>query len=222
MSITGDPEGEPMKTGVALADVIAGQDAAISILAALLSRHTNEESGLEKRHLHVSLAKSAIAALVNVAQNALVSGGNARRWGNAHANLVPYQLFRTADRDLVVAVGNDTQWVATCRALGLDALASDRTVATNAGRVAQRDRVVGALADRLSQRSAETWLGVLSAAGVPCGLVRTVREALEGSQTSQRTGVESAVGGSIRFPPPKLDEHGALVRRYGWAAFAHL
>lgn len=222
MSITGDPEGEPMKTGVALADVIAGQDAAISILAALLSRNTNAESGPERRHLHVSLAKSAVAALVNVAQNALVSGSNARRWGNAHANLVPYQLFRTADRDLVVAVGNDAQWVATCRALGLDALASDRTFATNAGRVAHRDRVVAALSDRLSQRSADTWLGVLSAAGVPCGLVRTVREALDGAQTSPRTGIESAVGGSVRFPPPKLDEHGALVRRHGWAAFAHL
>jgi crotonobetainyl-CoA:carnitine CoA-transferase CaiB-like acyl-CoA transferase len=211
-----------MKTGVALADVIAGQDAAISILAALVSRTTNPGNGPEKRRLHVSLAKSAVAALVNVAQNALVSGSDARRWGNAHQNLVPYQLFRTADRHLVVAVGNDTQWAATCHALGLDALGSDGSLKTNSGRVAHRDLIVAALSDRLAQRPAQFWLGALSAAGVPCGLVHTVKEALERVQASPGTGVESAVGGAIRLPPPRLDEHGALVRRYGWGAFAHL
>jgi crotonobetainyl-CoA:carnitine CoA-transferase CaiB-like acyl-CoA transferase len=222
MSITGDAEGDPMKTGVALADVIAGKDAAIAILAALVSRAMNAGNGPEQRRLHVSLSKSATAALVNVAQNVLVSGRNAGRWGNAHPNLVPYQLFRTTNRHLVVAVGNDAQWAATCRALELDTLGNDATLDSNSGRVAQRDRVVGALSDRLAQRSAEFWLGVLSAAGVPCGLVHTVQEALEGVQASPRTGVESSVGGSVRFPPPKLDEHGALVRRHGWAAFAHL
>jgi crotonobetainyl-CoA:carnitine CoA-transferase CaiB-like acyl-CoA transferase len=222
MSITGDPAGDPMKTGVALADVVAGKDAAISILAALVARATNARLRAEDRRLHVSLARSGVAALVNVAQNVLVSGDEARRWGNAHPNLVPYQLFPTANRPVVLAVGNDTQWVAACRALGLDALTRDAGLASNSGRVAQRERVVATIADRLAERPAEFWLGVLSAAGVPCGQVNSVGEALANVPASPLTGVESPVWGTIRLPPPKLDEHGALVRRHGWAAFAHL
>ena len=108
MSITGEPDGDPMKSGVALADVLAGKDAAIAILAALVRR---DRLGVGGRVV-ISLADSARAALVNVAQNALVSGRNAKRWGNAHPNLVPYQLFAAADRPIVVAVGTDAQWIA--------------------------------------------------------------------------------------------------------------
>src|SRR3984893_2514567 len=105
MSITGDRDGAPMKHGVALADVLAGKDAAISILAALVARG---RTGVG-RQVHVSLEATAEAALVNVAQNALVSGTPPLRWGNAHAHLVPYQLFDAADRALVIAVGSDAQ-----------------------------------------------------------------------------------------------------------------
>src|SRR4051812_25020578 len=119
MSITGDPDGAPMKHGVALADVMAGKDAAIAILAALVER---ARTGIG-RHVRVSLQETAEAALVNVAQNALVSGNAPRRWGNAHANLVPYQLFDAADRSIVIAVGSDAQWLACVQALELKALA---------------------------------------------------------------------------------------------------
>ena len=218
MSITGDRDGPPMKTGVALADVIAGKDAAIAILGALLARAIRGTG----RHLTISLARSAAAALVNVAQNALLTGEDASRWGNAHPNLVPYQLFDAADRPIVVAVGSDAQWMACVRALELSELAADPTLATNAGRLAQRDRVVQAMAARLRQESAAVWTRRLDGAGVPNGLVKSVLEALREEEASPLTGVGPSVPGSIRFPPPRLDEHGRLVRESGWDAFTRI
>src|SRR4030095_5243670 len=103
-----------------------------------------------ERRSFISLATSAVAALVNVAQNALVSGRDAVRWGNAHANLVPYQLFNAADRSIVIAVGSDAQWHSCARALGLDALAADDRLATNARRVANRALLVRAIGCRLA------------------------------------------------------------------------
>src|SRR5687767_253029 len=212
MAITGEPGGAPMKVGVALADVLAGKDAAIAILAALYAR---ERTGRGRR-LSISLAASATAALVNVAQNALVTGTDSARWGNAHPNLVPYQLFAAADRPLVVAVGSDAQWLACARALELEALAAEEALRTNAGRLAARGRVVAAIARRLRERPASAWIARLEAAGVPCGLVRTVLEALEETDASALTGVPPAIPGSIRRPPPRLDEHGAEIRQAGW------
>ena len=145
MAITGDSDGEPVKSGVALADLVAGKDATIAILAALVGR---SRAATLERHLVISLADSARGALVNVAQNALVSGVDARRWGNAHANLVPYQLFHASDRPIVVAVGSDEQWFACVRALGLTQLEHDAELATNRGRLAHRERVVGAFEGR--------------------------------------------------------------------------
>jgi crotonobetainyl-CoA:carnitine CoA-transferase CaiB-like acyl-CoA transferase len=218
MAITGEPDGEPMKAGVAVVDLLAGKDAAIAVLAGLVARDRPDRSD-ESRHLVVSLAGSAAAGLVNVAQNALVSGRDARRWGNAHANLVPYQLFQAADRAVVVAVGNDAQWRACAAALDLPELADDPRLATNAGRLAHRDELVGHLARRLRERPADLWLARLGAAGVPAGVVRTVLESLAESNASPLTGVAPSVPGSVRRPPPRLDEHGALVRREGWNAF---
>jgi crotonobetainyl-CoA:carnitine CoA-transferase CaiB-like acyl-CoA transferase len=202
-----------------LADVIAGKDATIAVVSALAARHALTPS---QRRLFVSLAHSATAALVNVAQNVLVSGQDARRWGNGHPNLVPYQLFQASDRGVVVAVGNDDQWRACCRVLELTDLASDAGLASNAGRLAHRARVVGALQDRLRQKTAAEWLSALDEVGVPCGVVRTVREALGDVASSPRTGVTPAVPGDVRLPPPKLDENGALIRAFGWNAFARL
>src|SRR5688572_3965405 len=154
MAVTGERGGAPMKAGIALADVIAGKDAATAVLAALLSRALGTlGSEVAARHLHVSLAHSATAALVNVAQNVSVTGADAARWGNAHPNLCPYQLFDAADRPVVVAVGNDSQWAACARALGLDDLARDESLATNAGRLAARDRVVHAVAQAIASRA---------------------------------------------------------------------
>jgi len=220
MSITGDPAGEPMKTGVALADVLAGKDAAIAILGALLNRDRSRQAlPAPTRQLHISLRHSATAALINVAQDALVSGNDAHRWGNAHPNLVPYQLFAARDGRLVIAVGNDAQWKQACGALGLEGLAGDASLDTNAGRLAQRERVVRAIADRLATADTIHWLGALGKVGVPCGVVRTVREALTDVPASLVTGVAPSVPGTVRRRPPRLDEHGELIRRDGWGAF---
>ncbi len=217
MAITGTPDGEPMKVGVALADVIAGKDAAIAILAALTARHRGTDAG--SRHLVLSLAHSAVSALVNVAQNALVSGHDAPRWGNAHPNLVPYQLFDASDRPFVIAVGSDAQFIACARALDLEALAADDRYRTNAGRLAHRDAVVGAIRARVRTQPAAVWQAALDAAGVPCGVVKPVLEALREVDASPLTGVSPMAPGAVRRPPPLLDEHGALVRSRGWAAF---
>jgi len=214
MAITGERDGSPMKVGVALADVIAGKDAAIAILGALVGR---DSAG--PRRITISLAHSAAAALVNVAQNTLVSGKDSQRWGNAHPNLVPYQLFDTADRPIVIAVGNDNQWVRCASALGLDDLTTDRVLETNAGRLANRERIVSAIATRLRERPASDWIGRLDEAGVPNGVVKSVLESLREVDCSPLTGVSPSVPGLVRYPPPKLDEHGELVRASRWNSF---
>ena len=218
MAITGEPDGAPMKMAVALADVIAGKDAAIAILGALVGRgRGGRPRGIR---LTTSLAHSAVAALVNVAQNALVTGSDALRWGNAHPNLVPYQLFEASDRPIVIAVGSDVQWRAAVAVLELEALARDEALATNAGRVRERSRVTSAIASRVRQRTADEWLARLNAAGVPAGRVRSVLEALADVDASALTGVAPAAGGRVRSPPPMLDEHGAAIRRAGWGIFS--
>jgi crotonobetainyl-CoA:carnitine CoA-transferase CaiB-like acyl-CoA transferase len=215
MAITGEPDGRPMKVGVALVDVIAGKDAAAAVLAALVARNRTGVGG----HIHISLSRSATAALMNVAQNVLVSGGDAARWGNAHPNLVPYQLFEAADRAIVIAVGSDAQWQSASRVLGLDALRADARLTTNAGRLAHRELVVRAVVERVRTRSAQDWIAVLDAAGVPCGVVRGVAEALREEEASPATGVAPSVPGTVRLPAPRLDEHGDEIRRAGWGAF---
>jgi len=223
MSISGVPDGEPMKIGVALADVMAGKDATIAVIAALAARERAPlPLPLVQRRLFISLAHSATAALVNVAQNTLVSGQEAKRWGNAHPNLVPYQLFPAADRHLVIAVGNDAQWRSCCRALSLPELESDPELTTNPGRLGARGRIVEALSRRLAERPAAHWIAALEREGVPCGVVRGVREALADVPASSLTGVSPSIPGTVRLPPPRLDEHGALVRAQGWNSFAAL
>jgi crotonobetainyl-CoA:carnitine CoA-transferase CaiB-like acyl-CoA transferase len=215
MSVTGEPEGSPMKHGIALADVLAGKDAAVAILAALVARARTGQG----RHVQISLRASAEAALVNVAQNTLVSGRIPARWGNAHANLVPYQLFNAADRGLVIAVGNDGQWVACATALELEALAAEPALRTNAGRLAARARIVDEIASRVSTRPAAVWQERLAAAGVPCGIVRSVPEVLASTDGSSLTGMPPSVPGTVRRAPPRLGEHSAQVRSSGWDAF---
>jgi crotonobetainyl-CoA:carnitine CoA-transferase CaiB-like acyl-CoA transferase len=217
MSITGEAEGMPSRVGVALADVVTGKDATIAILGALVAASRGDFSG---RRLAVSLADSARAALINVAQNALISREDARRWGNAHPNLVPYQLFFAQDRPIVIAVGTDEQWRACLRVLGLRELETDAGLATNRARLARRQEVVDAFARVLAGRSAADWFAALDAARVPCGVVKTVLDVIEDTKgASPLTGMPSAIGGSPRIPPPRLDEQGDLIRRAGWDAF---
>jgi crotonobetainyl-CoA:carnitine CoA-transferase CaiB-like acyl-CoA transferase len=224
MSITGNPGDDPLRAGVALADLIAGKDATIAILAALARRGMRGSDSLDpqSRRIHISLAHSATAALINVAQNSLVTGNDARRWGNQHPNLVPYQLFRAKDRPVIIAVGTDSQWIACANALGLDDLATDSALATNAGRLAARDRIVQRISERVAELSSADVIEPLSKAGVPCGVVRSVREALRDVEATPLTGIAPSVPGNIRLAPPRLDEHGDEIRSNGWRAFESL
>lgn len=231
MAITGEPGGAPAKVGVAVVDVLTGQNATIAILAALAERAA---SGRGQR-VEVSLFDSALAGLVNVTQAALVTGREPRRWGNAHATIVPYQAFDAADRAFVVAVGNDAQWRRLCEALGADGLRDDARFATNPGRVEHRDELVPVLATLFRGAPAAAWLGRMEAAGVPCAPVQTVGEALRDPVLLQRAGLwpmEGAGYGPVdtiasplrleRTPPglhrpaPALGEHTDEVARDGW------
>lgn len=233
MAVTGDPGGEPVKAGTALADVLAGQNAAVAILAALYER---TRSGKGQR-IEVSLFDSAVAGLVNVAQAALTTGLEPQRWGNAHPTIVPYQTFRAADRPFVVAVGNDAQWRRLCAAVGLDTLGTDPRFANNPGRVENRGIVTALLAERFAGRSAGEWLADLQRAGVPCGPVQSVQEAVRDPALRERGGIWHMSGPAfgetesvasplrlertpptLRRPPPALGEQTEEVAREGWAS----
>lgn len=216
MAITGEPDGEPIKVGVALADIAAGKDATIAILAALVGRSAGQTN---ERRIVISLMVSARAALVNVAQGAIESGKEPKRWGNAHPSIVPYQLFHAADQPIVIAVGSDPQWASCARALGLDDLADDPSLARNPGRLAARERIVTRIEAAVRKQKAHHWMDVLRGAGVPAGIVKSVLQALEDAGASPVMGLPSAIGGEWRMAPPKLDEHGAGIRRAGWDFF---
>jgi crotonobetainyl-CoA:carnitine CoA-transferase CaiB-like acyl-CoA transferase len=221
MSVNGEPDGEPLRGPVAIADVLTGKDATIAILAALLRQGSQALSAAE-RHLRISLMQSAVAGLVNVAQNVLVSRVEARRWGNGHPNIVPYQLFHARDGDVVIAVGTDSQWRACTSVLGLTELMSDESLSTNAGRLADRERVVSRMAEAVASLPASGLIAELTAVGVPSGRVRSVSDAVAEVGGSPLTGIPPSVPGSVRLPPPRLDEHGELIRTHGWSAFSNL
>lgn len=231
MAITGEPEGEPSKVGVALVDVITGQNAALAVLAALRER----DRGGRGQRVETALFGSAVAALVNVAQAALVTGAEPRRWGNAHATIVPYQSFRAADRPFAVAVGNDAQWRRLCAAVGAEELGEDARFATNPLRVEHREALVPLLAVHFRGRPAAEWLAMLEAAGVPCAPVQGVREALAEPVLGERGGlwemegptygrvptvasplVFSRTPAALSRPAPALGEHTVEVEREGW------
>ncbi|MCW2994623.1 MAG: L-carnitine dehydratase/bile acid-inducible protein, partial [Conexibacter sp.] len=154
MSITGEPDGEPQKVGVALVDVITGLFASTGILAALRHR---ERTG-EGQRVEVDLLSSLLAALVNQGSAYTLAGAVGRRMGNAHPSIAPYELLPTGDGDLVLAVGNDKQFGALCVVLGAPALADDARFATNAARVAHREELRTALIALLAARGAADWV----------------------------------------------------------------
>lgn len=228
MSITGQPGGPPAKAGVAVIDVLCGLHAATGILAALRSR---EQTGAGRR-IEVSLLDSGLAGLVNVAQAALSTGTEARRYGNAHPSIVPYEPFETAEGWLAVAAPNDQLWLALCEACERSDLAADPRFATNPGRVAHREELVGALATTFRTHDAEHWLRCLQARGVPSGKVRGVREAFEAAAAAGRPATvvaEHPTIGALPLPaspieleppltgppspPPLLGEHTEEVLR---------
>jgi crotonobetainyl-CoA:carnitine CoA-transferase CaiB-like acyl-CoA transferase len=170
MSITGEADGEPQKVGVALVDVVAGLFAAVGVLAAL--RHRDRTG--EGQRVEVNLLSSLLAALVNQGSAYTLAGAVAGRMGNAHPSIAPYELFPTAGGELVLAVGNDKQFVALCETVGAPKLAHDERFATNGARVAHRAALRDVLVARLAGRDAAAWVVALSAAGVPAGQVNDV------------------------------------------------
>jgi len=186
MSITGSPEGEPQKVGVALVDVICGLFASVAILAAVRHR---ERTG-EGQRVEVDLLSSLLAALVNQSSAYTLAGVVAGRMGNAHPSIAPYELYRAGDGELVLAVGTDRQFAALCAVLGRPGLAAEERFATNSARVAHREALRSALESLLGVRPAAAWLEALSQAGVPAGQVNDVAGAFA---FAERLGLEPTV-----------------------------
>lgn len=174
MGVTGAPEGEPAKVGVAITDVLTGLNAAVAILGALMRAQACGTG----EHVSASLINSALSGLVNVTQGALATNTEPGRYGNAHPAIVPYQAFPTADGELVIAAGNDALYQRLCAVLKRTDLATDPRYATNADRVAHREELVAELTSELRRRSASEWTELLTESGVPVGHVRGVLEAI--------------------------------------------
>jgi crotonobetainyl-CoA:carnitine CoA-transferase CaiB-like acyl-CoA transferase len=207
MSITGSPEGEPQKVGVALVDVIAGLFAAVGILAAIRHR---DRSGQGQR-LELDLLSSLLAALANQASAFTLAGVVAGRMGNRHPSIAPYELLAAADGEIALAVGNDRQFAALCEVLGRPALAAEGRYVDNSARVANREQLRAELEAELTDRGADAWIAELTAAGVPAGRVNDIAGAYE---LAESLGLEPIVeiprgdGSSARLPrnPIRLSE----------------
>lgn len=235
MSFTGEPDGEPMKVGVAVADLFAGQNAVIAILAALQARtHTGKG-----QHLDISLFDSQLGMLANVASNYLISGNLPKRYGNAHANIVPYQSFQASDAWFILAVGNDKQFEKLCGVIGNWELGKDARFQLNAERVRHRDELIEILKPIFLQRTAAEWLSALESAGIPCGPINTLDQVFAEPQVEARGMVvhmqhpETGPTGMLRedlrlvgsplklsetpveykLPPPRLGEHTEEILR---------
>ncbi len=226
MSVTGPRDGEPVKAGVALLDVITGLYAAIGILAAVRERDVTGSG----RHVEVALFDASVAAMVNQAANYLIGGVVPGRMGNEHPNIVPYQVFRASDRPFVLAAGNDRLFARTCEVIGRPEWASDARFVTNGARVEHRSELIPLMQAEFERRPAGTWIEVLDGAGIPCSPILAMDEVFasaEGRSLLQE--VDDPVHGPLRLvanpvridgelmptriPPPRLDEHGDEIRR---------
>lgn len=222
MSVTGEPDGAPMKVGMATIDTLTGMYASTATLAAL---RVAEATGQGQR-VDCSLLRSAVAGLINVGSAYLATGQAPQRWGNAHATIVPYQLFAASDRPFVLAVGNDGQWRRCCEAIGQTAWADDPRWRTNPQRVAHRAGLIPLLQDHFRAESAGFWVDRLQRAQVPAGLVNTLPEVFADRQVQQQqlraTVAHPTVGPidllnvpfavspapvDVRLPPPLLGQH---------------
>ncbi len=232
MSITGErddlPGGGPQKAGVAVTDIVTGMYATVAILAALQERH---RSGLGQ-HLDIALLDCHVALLANQNSNYFNSGVAPTRAGNAHQNVVPYQVFAASDGHLIVATGNESQYRAYCRAIGVPELGDDPRFATNRLRVTNRDLLVDLLTAIMREGRRDDWIAKLEAVGVPCGPINNIAQAFAHPQSQARQlrrdlphpagGTAPVTASPLRFSaspvvyrraPPLLGEHTEEVLR---------
>jgi formyl-CoA transferase len=226
MSITGTPDGEPVKVGVAIIDLVAGLMLGKAITAALFAR---EKIGVGQR-IDTSLLEAEVASLINVGSNYLVGGQVPTRWGNAHPNIVPYQNFQTADGYLVIGVASEVIWKRFCEAMDRRDLTNDLRFADNSKRVENRRELIALLSDTFLQRRNDTWFKLLTDAEVPCAPVQTIDQVFQAAQVLQRdmlievdhptagkvrmAGIPvkfSVTPASVRMPPPLLGEHNEQI-----------
>ena len=233
MSITGErddmPGGGPQKVGVAVADIMTGLYSTIAILAAIEHRRISGEG----QYIDMALLDVQVATIANMNMNYLCSGKIPSRQGNAHANIVPYQVFQAADGGIIIAVGNDTQFSRLCGVLGCPELASDERYAKNANRVRNRDILLPLLQTRLSTREVADWVRLLEPAGVPCGPVNSIAQTFANPQVIHRqmridlphplSGRVPSVANPIKFSdtpiqyrnaPPTLGQHSHEVLQH--------
>ena len=232
MSVTGErddaPGGGPQKVGVAIADLMTGMYSTVAVLAAL---HERNASGLGQ-YIDMALLDTQVAWLANQNANYLIGGEPPKRMGNAHPNVVPYQTFRTRDGDLILAIGNDTQFAKFCTAAGLAELASDPRFVTNTARIINRSAVIESIAGCMRERTTAEWIALLESLGVPCGPINRLDQVYADPQVRHRglkidvphplSGTVPLVANPIRFsrtpvsygvPPPLLGEHTEEVLR---------
>ena len=230
MSVTGEPDGSPMKVGVGIADVMCGMYAAVSILAAIRHRDQsgNSAAGGNGQHIDLSLLDSQAAWLINSGSNYLTSGENQHRLGNAHPNIVPYQVFQTSDSFFVLAVGNEIQFRKFCEFAGAPDLPEDPRFKTNTDRVKNRNILAPMLTELTQRNSTQFWLEGLEKLQVPCGPVNTIKDVFDDPQIQHREmeislphplsgkGDVSLIGSpvkmsatpvSYRHAPPTLGQH---------------
>jgi formyl-CoA transferase len=221
MSITGLPDGEPgggpMRVGVAVVDLFTGLYTCVAILSSLYAR---EKTGVGA-HIDMALLDTQLAMLANQASNALISGKDPPRQGNTHPNIVPYQPFEAADQPIIVAIGNDRQFVRFAEMCGHPEWPSDERFKSNGARVAHREEMVRLVSECIRSKPAADWLAQLEAAGIPAGPINPVTQALADVQTQHRGMVRHLagiplVGSPVRLdgeradtdlPPPRLGEH---------------
>ncbi|MFV5263087.1 CaiB/BaiF CoA transferase family protein [Acinetobacter courvalinii] len=186
MSITGEkddlPGGGPQKVGVAFSDLATGLYSTIAIQAALLNRH---ETGLGQ-YIDMALLDVQIATMANQGMNYLSSGNIPKRYGNAHANIVPYQVFKAADREFIIACGNDTQFIQLCSSIGLADLPNDPRFRRNADRIRYREEIIGILSKHFLSKSADDWVAAIHAAKVPVGVINNLEQAFQEPQVQAR------------------------------------
>ena len=223
MSLTGEPDGEPMKVGVGIADVGCGLYGGLGILAALRHR---DLTGLGQQ-IDVSLVDTQVSWLVNEGTNYLLSGQEPKRRGNQHPNIVPYQVFKASDGHVIVAAGNDGQYQRLCRLIGLPELADDARFATNPKRLENREVLIGILAEKIATLKKQELVDGMEANNVPGGAINTVPEVFESEQVKARgmkismpqplaqSGHVDLIGNPVKFsrtpvtyrhPPPQCGE----------------